>query len=87
MMRIKAVTRLPANPQGGVTALQKRKFIFKCENQILNSMTLPMGGQRLAEGHQNWIIIDFTYYGDRNLFGRTGSDNVGDNISDQPLCR
>jgi hypothetical protein len=42
---------------------------------------VPMEGQRLASGRQNWLIIDFTYYGHSNLFGRDGSDNVGDNIS------
>jgi hypothetical protein len=41
-----------------------------------------MEGQRLESEHQNWIIIDFKYYGDSKLFGMAGSDNVSDNTSD-----
>ena len=44
-----------------------------------------MEGQRLASGRQNWLIIDFTYYGHSNLFGMAGSDNVSDNISDNSI--
>jgi hypothetical protein len=43
---------------------------------------VPMEGQRLESEHQNWLIIDFKYYGDSKLFGTAGSDNVSDNISD-----
>jgi hypothetical protein len=60
------------------------KRIFKDPLEVKRSSRwslVPMGGQRLAKEHQNWIIIDFTYYGDSNLFGRAGSDNIGDNIS------
>ena len=42
---------------------------------------VPMEGQRFAPGRPNWLIIDFKYYGDSNLFGTAGSDNVSDNIS------
>ena len=38
-----------------------------------------MAGQRLAPGRQKWLIIDFTYYGHNNLFGRAGSDNISNN--------
>ena len=44
---------------------------------------VPMEGQRLESEHQNWLIIDFKYYGDSKLFGTAGSDNVSDNTSDQ----
>ena len=60
------------------------KRIFKDPLEVKRSSRwslVPMEGQRLAKEHQNWIIIDFTYYGDSNLFGRAGSDNTGDNIS------
>jgi hypothetical protein len=40
---------------------------------------VPIEGQRLASGRQNWLIIDFSYYGHSNLFGRAGGDNVSDN--------
>ncbi len=40
---------------------------------------VPMEGQRLESERQNWLIIGFTNYGDSNLFGRAGSDNVSDN--------
>ncbi len=40
---------------------------------------VPMEGQRLESERQNWLIIGFMNYGDSNLFGRTGSDNVSDN--------
>ncbi len=58
------------------------RYIFQDPLEVkINSRwsLVPMGGQRLANGHQNWIIIDFTYYGDSKLFGRAGSDNAGDN--------
>ncbi len=62
----------------------RNKYIFQDPLDVKKSplwCLVPMEGQRLAKGHQNWIIIDFTYYGHNNLFGRAGSDNVGDNIS------
>ncbi len=40
---------------------------------------VPMEGQRLESERQNWLIIGFMNYGDSNLFGRAGSDNVSDN--------
>ncbi len=40
---------------------------------------VPMEGQRLESERQNWLIIGFTNYGDSNLFGRAGGDNVSDN--------
>ena len=46
---------------------------------------VPMEGQRLASGRQDWLIIDFTYYDHSNLFGRADSDNVSDNISDNSI--
>ena len=38
-----------------------------------------MGGQRLAKGHQNWLIIDLS----SNLFGMASTDNadISDNIN------
>ena len=70
--------------QTGTYTRDSNKHIFQDPLNVKRSShwsLAPTGGQRLAEGHQNWIIIDFTYYGDRNMFGRAGSDNVGDNIS------
>ena len=58
------------------------KHIFKDPLDVERSSRwslVPMEGQRLASGRQNWLIIDFTYYGHSNLFGRAGSDNVSDN--------
>jgi len=46
---------------------------------------VPMEGQRLESEHQNWLIIDFKYYGDSKLFGTAGSDNVSDNISNNSI--
>ena len=62
------------------------KRIFKDPLDVKRSSRwslVPMEGQRLASGRQNWLIIDFTYYGHSNLFGTAGSDNVSDNTSDQ----
>ena len=41
---------------------------------------VPMGGQRLASGRQNWLIIDLS----SNLFGVASTDNanISDNIND-----
>jgi len=41
---------------------------------------VPMGGQRLARGRQNWLIIDLS----SNLFGVASTDNanISDNIND-----
>lgn len=54
------------------------RYIFKDPLEVKRGFRwrlVPMGGQRLANGRQNWLIIDFTYYGDSKLFGRSGSDN------------
>ncbi len=70
--------------QMGTYWRNSNKRIFKDPLEVKKSSRwslVPMGGQRLAKEHQNWIIIDFTYYGDSNLFGSAGSDNIGDNIS------
>ena len=64
------------------------KRIFKDPLNVKRSSRwslVPMEGQRLASGRQNWLIIDFTYYGHSNLFGRAGSDNVSDNISNNSI--
>ncbi|MGR3174650.1 MAG: hypothetical protein ACUZ8N_08645 [Candidatus Scalindua sp.] len=64
------------------------KYIFKDPLDVKRSSRwslVPMEGQRLASERQNWLIIDFTYYGHSNLFGRAGSDNVSDNISDNSI--
>ena len=64
------------------------KSIFKDPFNVKRSSRwslVPMEGQRLASGRQNWLIIDFTYYGHSNLFGRAGSDNVSDNISNNSI--
>ncbi len=41
---------------------------------------VPMGGQRLASGRRNWLIIDLS----SNLFGVASTDNanISDNIND-----
>ena len=60
------------------------KRIFKdplVVKRISRWSLVPMEGQRFARGRPNWLIIDFTYYGHSNLFGRAGSDNVSGNIS------
>ena len=54
------------------------KYIFKDPLEVERGFRwrlVPMEGQRLAEGRRNWLIIDFTYFGDSNLFGRAGSDD------------
>ncbi|MGR3301893.1 MAG: hypothetical protein ACUZ8I_05250 [Candidatus Scalindua sp.] len=64
------------------------KRIFKDPLDVKRSSRwslAPMEGQRLASERQNWLIIDFTYYGHSNLFGRAGSDNVSDNIGDNSI--
>ena len=58
------------------------KRIFKDPLDVKRSSRwslVPMEGQRLESERQNWLIIGFTNYGDSNLFGRAGSDNVSDN--------
>ena len=58
------------------------KRIFKDPLDVKRSSRwslVPMEGQRLESERQNWLIIGFMNYGDSNLFGRTGSDNVSDN--------
>ncbi len=60
------------------------KRIFKDPLDVKRSSRwslVPMEGQRLASGRQNWLVIDFAYYGHTNLFGRAGSDNDSDNIN------
>jgi hypothetical protein len=44
---------------------------------------VPMGGQRLASGRQNWLIIDLS----SNLFGVASTDNadISDNINDNSI--
>ena len=69
-------------------ARDSNRYIFKDPLDVKRSprwSLVPMEGQRLASGRQNWLIIDFTYYGHSNLFGRAGSDNVSDNISDNSI--
>jgi hypothetical protein len=64
------------------------KYIFKDPLDVKRSSRwrlVPMEGQRFTPGRPNWLIIDFTYYGHSNLFGRAGSDNVSDNISDNSI--
>ena len=54
------------------------KYIFKDPLDIKRGFRwslVPVKGQRLASGRKNWLIIDFKYYGDSDLFGRAGSDN------------
>ena len=65
------------------------KYIFRDPLDVKRGFRwrlVPMEGQRLANERQNWLIIDFTYYGDSNLFGRAGSedsDNSGDNLTEE----
>ena len=69
-------------------ARDSNRYIFKDPLNVKRSSRwslVPMEGQRLASGRQNWLIIDFTYYGHSNLFGRAGSDNVSDNISNNSI--
>ncbi len=69
-------------------ARDSNRYIFKDPLNVKRSSRwslVPMEGQRLASGCQNWLIIDFTYYGHSNLFGRAGSDNVSDNISNNSI--
>ncbi len=64
------------------------KRIFKDPLEVKRSSRwrlVPMEGQRFAPGRPNWLIIDFTYYGDSNLFGRAGSSDDRDNISDNSI--
>jgi hypothetical protein len=64
------------------------KYIFKDPLDVKRGFRwslVPMEGQRLASGRRNWLIIDFTYYGDSNLFGRAGSSDDRDNISDNSI--
>ncbi len=63
------------------------KYIFRDPLDVKRGFRwrlVPMEGQRFAKGRQNWLIIDFTYYGDSNLFGRAGSDD-SNNISDNSI--
>ncbi len=63
------------------------KYIFKDPLEVERGFrwsVVPMEGQRLAEGRRNWLIIDLTYFGDSNLFGRAGSDD-SDNISEDSI--
>ncbi len=60
------------------------KHIFKDPLKVERGFRwrlVPMEGQRLAEERRNWLIIDFAYFGDSNLFGSTDSDD-NDNISE-----
>ena len=64
------------------------RYIFKDPLDVKSctrGSLIPMEGQRLASGHENWLIIDFAYYGDSNLFGRSGSDNRSGNISGKSI--
>jgi len=63
------------------------KYIFKDPLEVERGFrwsVVPMEGQRLAEGRRNWLIIDLTYFGDSNLFGRAGSDE-SDNLSEDSI--
>jgi hypothetical protein len=74
--------------QMGAYSRNSNKSIFKDPLDVKRSSRwslVSMGGQRLASGRQNWLIIDFTYYDHSNLFGMAGSDNVSDNISDNSI--
>ena len=69
-------------------ARDSNRYIFKDPLNVKRSSRwslVPMEGQRLASGRQDWLIIDFTYYDHSNLFGRAGSDNVSDNISNNSI--
>jgi len=62
----------------------RNKYIFNDPLEVERGFRwrlVPMDGQRLAEGRRNWLIIDFAYFGDSNLFGSTDSDD-NDNISE-----
>jgi hypothetical protein len=64
------------------------KYIFKDPLDVKRGFRwslVPMEGQRLASGRRNWLIIDFTYYCDSNLFGRAGSGDDSDSISDNSI--
>jgi len=57
------------------------KYIFKDPLEVERGFrwsVVPMEGQRLAKGRRNWLIIDLSYFGDSNLFGRAGSDDSND---------
>jgi len=74
--------------QMGTYSRDSNKHIFEDPLDVKRSSRwslVPMEGQRLASGRQDWLIIDFTYYGHSNLFGSAGSDNVSDNISDNSI--
>ncbi|MDP6924296.1 MAG: hypothetical protein R2568_07285 [Candidatus Scalindua sp.] len=63
------------------------KYIFKDPLEVERGFrwsVVPMEGQRLAEERRNWLIIDLTYFGDSNLFGRAGSDD-SNNISEDSM--
>ena len=54
------------------------KHIFKDPLKVERGFRwrlVPMEGQRLAEERRNWLIIDFTYFGDSNLFGSADSSD------------
>ncbi len=60
------------------------KNIFKDPLEVKRGFRwrlVPMEGQRLAEGRSNWLIIDFAFYGDSNLFGRADSGGDSNNVS------
>ncbi len=64
--------------QMGTYYRDSNKYIFKDPLDIKRGFRwslVPVKGQRLASGRKNWLIIDFKYYGDSDLFGRAGSDN------------
>jgi hypothetical protein len=49
------------------------KRIFKDPLDVKRSSRwslVPMEGQRLESEHQNWLIIDFKYYGDSKCLVR-----------------
>ncbi len=61
------------------------KHIFKDPLEVERGFRwrlVPMEGQRLSKERRNWLIIDFTYYGDSNLFGMAGSCDDSKNNSD-----
>ena len=61
----------------------KDKFKDPLDVKRLFWSLVPMGGQRLAKGHQNWLIIDLS----SNLFGVASTDNAdtSDNINDNSI--
>jgi hypothetical protein len=68
--------------QMDIYSRDSNKSIFKDPldvKKLPRQSLVPMGGQRFALGRQNGLIIDFTYYGHSNLFGKADSDNVSDN--------